>query len=382
MPKKSKLALEAIMTPARLGFLSYLGDTQGCGTIRVLHPYLLLNHWRRPDIQIMSQPMNQMVFDPEYYKTFTFCQFQRSATEDHFKLFVWFKTQVQKKYRIPVIYEIDDMLIDIPGYNYATQYYKKNEDWVKKCMEISDGMVTSTEQLKKDYSQYCQNIAVVPNHLPKFIWGSIFPAHEYKDESRKIKILWAGSQNHFSHGRLTAGSKGGDFGSELINYIKKTTHIYDWYFVGAMPEELNEVKDKLCFMPWKHIFEYPAAVKAIEPDIALAPLVDNPFNACKSNIKVLEFTACGAAGIYSDVEPYKRCNRKAKTDEEFIQHIEELAVDIDARAKTFKRDYNSVRQQLWWEDNNNVQKYIETYLSLFGKRLPNAKDKRKVLQKG
>jgi hypothetical protein len=331
----------------------------------------------------MSQPMNQMVFDVDFYKTFTFCQFQRSATEQHFKLFLWFKTQVQKKYKVPIIYEIDDMLIDIPEYNYAVNYYKKNEDWVKKSMNLADGMSVSTDQLKKLYSEYCPNIIVVPNHLPKFIWGEIFPAHEYKDESKKIKILWAGSQNHFAHKRLTGNKvKGGDFGDELINYIRKTTHIYDWYFVGAMPEELNDIKDKICFMPWKNIFEYPLAVKSIEPDIALAPLIDNEFNSCKSNIKVLEFVACGAAGVYSDVEPYKKCHRKAKTDEEFIDHIEQLATDKAARAKTFKRDYNSVRGQLWWEDNNNVQKYIESYLSLFGRRLPNAKDKRKMLQKG
>ena len=378
----NKLTLQAIKTPARLGFLSYLGDVQGCGTIRVMHPYLLLNHWRRPDIQIISQPMNQMVFDPGYYKTFTFVQFQRSATEEHFKLFLWFKTQVQKKLKIPMIYEIDDMLIDIPEYNYAVNYYKKNEDFVKKCMGLSDGMITSTEQLKKIYGEYCPNINVIPNHLPKFIWGDIFPAHEYKDEKKKIKILWAGSQNHFAHKNLTGKTQGGDFGTELINYIKKTTHIYDWYFVGAMPHELDDIKEKLCFVPWKHIFEYPAAVKAIEPDIALAPLIDNEFNSCKSNIKTLEFVAAGAAGIYSDVIPYKKCYRKAKTDEDFIDHIEKLATDIQARAKTWKRDYNSVRSQLWWEENNNMTKYIESYLSLFNKRLPTAKDKRKMLQKG
>jgi len=381
MPK-NKFNLSAIKTPARLGFLSFLGDNQGCGTIRVIQPFLLLNHWRRADIQIMSQTMNQMVFDIEFYKTFTFCQFQRSATEDHFKLLLWFKTQVQKKYKIPIVYEIDDILLGIPDYNYAVNYYKKNEEWVKKCMKISDGMVVSTEMLKKVYSEYCENIVIIPNHLPKFIWGDIFPAHEYKDESKKIKILWSGSQNHFAHKNLTGKVKGGDFGPEFINYIKKTTHIYDWYFVGSMPEELNDVKDKLCFMPWKNIFEYPAAVKSIEPDIAVAPLIDNEFNSCKSNIKVLEFVACGAAGVYSDVEPYKRCSQKAKTDEEMIDKIEKLATDIDLRSKVFRNDYNSVRSILWWEDNNNVQRYIESYLELFGKRLPNAKDKRKLLQKG
>jgi hypothetical protein len=318
----------------------------------------------------MSQTVNNYIFDPEFYKNFTFCQFQRSATEHHYNLFVHFKSQVQTKYSIPLVYEIDDMLIGIPEYNYAVNYYRKNEEWVKKLMDVADGMICSTPWLKQQYSQYNKNIDVIPNHLPKFIWGDIYPAHEYKDENEKIKILWAGSQNHFVNRQLTPTEEGGDFGKELIAYIKGTTHLYDWYLVGALPEELNSVRNKICYIPWKHIFEYPKCVKEIEADIAIAPLVDNPFNACKSNIKMLEYVACGAAAIYSDVEPYKKAYAKAKTDTEIIDWIEKFAMDVDLRAKAYKKDHLTVKSQLWWENNNNVKKYINTYLGLFKQRLP------------
>jgi glycosyltransferase involved in cell wall biosynthesis len=39
-------------------------------------------------------------------------------------------------------------------------------------------------------------------------------------------------------------------------------------------------------------------------DIALAPLADTPFNACKSDLKHLDYAAMGAAGIYSAVPAY------------------------------------------------------------------------------
>ena len=361
---------KVIKTPARLGFLSFLGDVQGCGTIRIIHPYLLLNHFRTNQVQVMSQTLNHYCFDPEFYRNYTFCQFQRSATKHHFQLFMHFKTVVQKKYRVPVIYEIDDMLIDIPDYNYASNYYKSSEEWVKKCMTLSDAMVVSTQQLKKVYSEYCQNIAVIPNHLPKFIWGEVFPAHEYYQEGEKIKILWSGSQNHFSHAQMTPNVKGGDFGEELLKYIRGTTHIYDWYFVGAIPRELEDIKDKLCFHGWKAIFDYPAVVKAIEPDICIAPLIDSPFNRCKSNIKMLEFTAMGAPGVYSNTEPYRNAKLKANTDEEMIDRIEKLATDINYRSTVFSRDSRTVSSQLWWEEHKNIEKYINTYLGLFKQRLP------------
>lgn len=48
-------------------------------------------------------------------------------------------------------------------------------------------------------------------------------------------------------------------------------------------------------------------------DIGLAPLADNPFNRCKSNIKWLEYSAHARAGIFSDLEPYRESVEHGKT---------------------------------------------------------------------
>ncbi len=365
-----KKKLQPVKRPAKLGFLSYVGDTQGCGTIRVIYPYFYLNHFRQKDLMCHSSYLMNYVQEPTWYQPFTFVQFQRSATEGHLQLIQHFKKTVQSKYPIPVIYEIDDMLFGIPKWNYASLYYNKAEDVVKRIMESCDGMMVSTAKLKEVYSPYCKKISVIPNHLPKFVWGEVYPKHHYYDEKNKIKILWGGSQNHFAMKQITGDEvKGGDFGSEMLDFIRKTTDKYDWIFMGAIPEELQDLKDKLTFHPWVNVFEYPKALKDMEPDICLAPLNNHEFNHCKSNIKCLEYNACGAVGVYSDVTPYKFMQRKARSDDEFIAHIEALANDIDLRAKTFNKDFNRVKTQLWWEENNNIRRYIETYLNMFDQRL-------------
>ena len=342
-----------------------------CGTIRVIYPYILLNHIREKDLQFNTQFMSKYVSPPDFYKDFTFTQFQRSATEQHIELFKHYKSQVQSQYKIPLIYEIDDLLINIPEWNYAHVYYKKYEENVRWLMSNADGIVVSTQTLKEIYSAFNKNIAVIPNHLPKFIWQDEFPAHEYYNEKDKIKILWAGSQNHFHMPEIQGkdGPKGGDFGKELMKYIRKTTDIFEWHFMGALPEELKSVKDKIRFYLWENIFNYPRKMKSIEPDICIAPLEDNIFNSCKSNIKCLEYSAAGAAGIYSDVNPYNAMKLKCKTDVEFIHYIEKLATDIDFRASVYKKDRQRVQQQLYWEENNNLKKYVNTYLNLFGRKL-------------
>ena len=88
--------------------------------------------------------------NPDYYKGYTFAQFQRSATQEHLNLLTHFKKEVQSRYKIPLIYEIDDMLINIPKFNYSSLYYTQNEDHVKRMIGMSDGVTVSTEKLKEN----------------------------------------------------------------------------------------------------------------------------------------------------------------------------------------------------------------------------------------
>jgi hypothetical protein len=54
-------------------------------------------------------------------------------------------------------------------------------------------------------------------------------------------------------------------------------------------------------MSWENYLAYTANVRQ---DIALAPLLENPFNAARGPTKFFDFARMGAVGIYSDVAPY------------------------------------------------------------------------------
>jgi spore maturation protein CgeB len=60
----------------------------------------------------------------------------------------------------------------------------------------------------------------------------------------------------------------------------------------------------------------------------------------------------------------------AETEEYMIDCIERLASDIDLRKKVWEKDYETVKTQLFWEEHQNVKKYVNSYLSLLGRRLP------------
>jgi len=55
-------------------------------------------------------------------------------------------------------------------------------------------------------------------------------------------------------------------------------------------------------MPWKSFFKYTSSVNY---DIGLAPLLDSPFNACRSHVKYFDITRAGGVGVYSDTSVFR-----------------------------------------------------------------------------
>ena len=282
------MSLQEIKAPAHVAIFSYVGDVQGCGTIRVIYPSLLLNQYRINQYAFTAMYSSMFVNDPKFYKPYSFVQFQRSATKQHYEIFNHYLNHIRAQNRTPLIYEIDDMLFGIPEWNYAHSYYKPNDDVIKKMMGMVDGMITSTEKLKEVYSPFAKKVTVIPNHLPKFVWGEPIPKLEKNPRQLKDRprIGWAGSENHFAHPmtkEYKEGIRGGDFNDKLIDFIRKTADKYQWVLSGAKPVEVNDLiqEGKIEFHGWKSTFEYPRHIKSLDLDICLAPLMPCEFNDCK-----------------------------------------------------------------------------------------------------
>jgi hypothetical protein len=56
----------------------------------------------------------------------------------------------------------------------------------------------------------------------------------------------------------------------------------------------------------KNYADFCAYAAELPIDIGVAPLLDTPFNRCKSDIKWQEYSALGIPGVYSDLPPYQQ----------------------------------------------------------------------------
>jgi len=335
----------------------------GCGYIRCIFPSMLVSQYvHKKTIRFIPSYGMYFINDPAFYKNQMFTIFQRSATPEQLKLVLYFKQNFKQKTNTPLLYEIDDLLTDIPDWNYASDYYKKYSKVAIEIMKNMDGMIVSTNKLKEIYSKYCSKIKVVPNHLVKGFWGE---AKYIEQQNKKLRILWSGSGNHFA---TKKGQSGGDFGKELLSFINKTTDKYQWVIVGGCPQEIKE-NNKIEKHGWIPLLEYPNYMKSLKIDLAIAPLEQNLFNECKSNIKALEYTASGIPAIYTNIEPYKNMTVVCDTEEWMIHQIEMYLSNPYKLKELWNKDYKKLKSQLFWEDNNNLTKYLNKMFDIFNSKL-------------
>lgn len=343
---------------------TYLADMAGCGYIRCIFPSMLLSQYTHNGrVNFLPSYGMHFINDADYYKHLFFVMFQRSATPSQLNLIKYFKKTFRGPTKTPLVYEIDDLLTDIPEWNFASDYYKQYSLTAIEIMKSMDGIIVSTNKLKETYSQFNSKIEVSKNHLVKGFWGE---PNWNNAVNKKPKILWAGSGNHFSQNNSI---KGGDFGNKLIEFILKTTDQYEWNIIGGVPIELKD-DDKIKKHGWISLFNFPMYMKSLNINLAIAPLELNLFNSCKSNIKALEYTAAGIPAIYTNIEPYSDLTETTNDDEQMINKIELFIHDKQKLSDIWESDYKRLQPQLFWEENDNLSKYYNKMVSFFDVKLP------------
>jgi glycosyltransferase involved in cell wall biosynthesis len=90
--------------------------------------------------------------------------------------------------------------------------------------------------------------------------------------------------------------------------------------------------------------DYPSfvfwATENMAWDIGIAPLVDNDFTRCKSDMKFLDYSALAIPGVYSRLTPYAESVEHletgwlaGETTDEWVEALERLIAEPNLRAK-------------------------------------------------
>lgn len=212
---------------------------------------------------------------------------QHSIGDNHLKLMRAYKQACPNLF---VIQMVDDLLRDLAKDHPHHQIHQREGNVrMREALELSDRLIVSTQPLADAYQEYCPDVHVVPNCLDEQTWGHFYQGPP--PERQRLRVGWAGAGQHLGDLKM------------MVDVVSALSDEVDWIFMGMCPNELRpHIKE---FHPFVSYAEYPKKLSALDLDIAIAPLEDNAFNTCKSNLRLLEYGAMGWPVVCSNVYPFR-----------------------------------------------------------------------------
>jgi GT2 family glycosyltransferase len=274
-------------TDGRPHCLVFPGDTEGCGHYRLIQP---LRAMRDASLASGRVSLGRMPANLVLNSGADVLVLQRYFTDEGLESL----KELQSLKKVRKIYDADDLdsRIHIKNAHFA-QTLKDARGRVAKAIAMCDRLVVSTQPLAHELAGTHEDIRVAPNRLAPVMWGEAPPQRSADQPLRtgKPRVGWAGGISH--RGDLEM----------IADVVRDLADEVDWIFMGMCPESiLPYVKELYTGVP---TLNYPQHLMTQEWDLAIAPLEINPFNECKSNLKLLEYGWCGLPVVCSNITPYQ-----------------------------------------------------------------------------
>lgn len=219
--------------------------------------------------------------------------------------------------------------------------------FIKNC----EGATAVSPQLASYYRDALgqKNVHVFPNTIiPEDYQSNIKTVRT--DSPDTVRILWQGGQSHLVDWLPL---------KDAVAAIAKKYPNTKWVFMGLkLPFIMDAIPPaQVEFTPWEHHDAYKLRRTLLNIDINLCPLLDNPFNRCKSAIKWYESVVTDAPEVTlaQNTGPYHEI-KDGETGllfnnaEEFAQKLALLIEDAELR----KRLGGNAKDWVW---NNRLPQH-------------------------
>ncbi|HXK17589.1 MAG TPA: glycosyltransferase, partial [Polyangiaceae bacterium] len=240
-----------------------------------------------------------------------------------------------RQHKVPLVLDLDDDLLNVPTDKDPTLGFMLYRPAMVELLKATSMLTVSTEPLAKAYAGLTRSVRIVPNRLDPRVWLEPLerdpnPPKGF-DEDAAIRVLYMGSPTHHEDLQLI-----------LPAFARlRSKHRVQLHTIGVTgaktPEGFRPIVP-----PHPRYDHFIAWFRSIVGhfDLAVAPLLDTPFNRCKSDLKFLEYAACGLPVVASRVVPYSLTVRDgedgllADNDEDsWFNAIESLVLQPELRAR-------------------------------------------------
>ncbi|WP_278452773.1 glycosyltransferase [Stutzerimonas kunmingensis] len=320
--------------------LAHQADEGGCGHYRVIQPFQGMREAGLVDGAVSGGLMH--VVDLERYDPDTIV-LQRQIGEDRLEAM----RRMKAFSRAFKVYELDDYLPNLPLKSpHRIQMPKDIVRSLRRGLKYVDRFVVSTEPLAEALSGFHPEIVVVENRLPEHWWSNLKARRRV---SGRPRVGWAGGIGHTGDLEL------------IVDVVRELAAEVDWVFMGMCPEPLKPYVE---FVPGAAIESYPRLLASLNLDLAIAPLEQNLFNERKSNLRLLEYGACGFPVVCSDIRPYQGdlpVTRVRNRFRDWVEAIRMHVADLDATALMGDRLREAVLQD-WMLNDTRLAHWRDAWL--------------------
>lgn len=196
-----------------------------------------------------------------------------------------------------VIIDVDDYWL-LDEHHIASDVYKHHNFAALqiKHLQQADVVTTTHHRLAEKIARYNKNVVILPNAIPQ--QNTYFNAPHIPAE--KLRLFWQGSITHERDIALLRNPVKRLNKNSYTMVMAGYTGGCVWQRMAAMYTSSNRLNSMLLpgLDPTEYYTHYSHA------DVCLVPLASTPFNALKSNIKILEAASLGLPVIASHVQPY------------------------------------------------------------------------------
>jgi glycosyltransferase involved in cell wall biosynthesis len=261
--------------------------------------------------------------------------------------------------RIPIVYDLDDMLLDVPASHPSCLELSRRAPFIKWALQEVDLVTASTSELKHLLERNTSRPVRVQANLVDW---ALFDAQP-RPREREFRFLISGTSTHRNDWAILE--------EPLAQILAKYPHEAKVLFFGEAPKSLADHPSVDCIAFEDDYRRYASCLKSLEVHAALVPLEDSEFNRCKSNIKWLEYSAAGVPGAYSDLTPYQSSvgHRESgllvgNSQASWLNAMDVLISDPQAVSSMISNSRRYVRDRRSIE--SSVGAYAATYVDIVG----------------
>ena len=243
----------------------------------------------------------------------------------------WRLQQAMRQRGKPVIYEIDDLLSELPPH--VSNHAGRGERtlWLGRCVSEADMVTVSTRRLGDSLGQ--PGAFVTPNHAMPLGDAPIPPT----SRDQPVSLLLASMENLAT-----------DFIDEPLRSLQAAGGV-QIIVVGPPGTAFKAAGVQIQAYPLMPRERFIAFARGLPNPVAVIPLEDTRFASCKSAIKWFEYAEAGLPVLCSNVSPYREVVRDGVTGRLVDNHHaawQQALVDAVADGPWRQRVANAAREDV------------------------------------